>query len=176
MRRNVLVAVVCVALALSFARIHAQGKPTEADLTLRPNDTVAWIPAPGSPHKVQFGGTVTATVGGQPTQLTLTAPSDIEKIFTDFNPPLPPKPASGPDVRVFAAGQKVTAKVKADAVPQFFFTCGAHPNQMVTVPFLIKPADASKPQRAVQIVSDPSLQWLLNMDDGTKKTLNRNKQ
>jgi hypothetical protein len=170
------VAIVSI-LGLSVATLLGQGKPTAADLTLRPGDTITWTPA--GPHKVQFGGTVTVNVGGQSTTITLTSPTDIEKVLTNFSPALPPKPASGPDVRIFPAATKVTATVRPDAAAQsvsgLTFTCGAHPNLMATVPFTFAAAAAGQPSRQAEIVSDPSFQWFLKTAAGNK-TLNVNKQ
>lgn len=175
LNRAICVFAAAFAVGPTAGMVLAQDLPAPGDLTLRSGDTITWTPA--GPHRLQFGGTFTVTIGNTAKTFTLTAPADIEKVLTNFTPPLPPKPASGPDVRVFPKATKVTATVKTDfgtpSVSQFLFTCGAHPDIMVTVPFSIAPAAAGQPARAVQIISDPSLQWLLKTAAGNK-TLNVN--
>ena len=160
-----LIAVVLLLIGLTVT-LPAHNTPTPEELTLRPGDTVTWIPAPQ--HSLRFGGNVTHN--GKP--LALTAPADIEALLTNFKPPLPPKPKSGEDTRVFRPGEKVTATVSADAakhkVAEFFFTCGVHPNPMVTMSFVIKPAGADQMPRTVEIDGGPGFVWFLKTPTGNK--------
>lgn len=149
----------------------AQPPAAPADLIVRSGDTITWTPV--GVHRVRFGGTLASS--------TLTPGTDIEKVLTKFTPPLPAKPASGEDVRIYPAATKVTAVVKAGAdtqgVPSFFFTCGFQPHSpiMITVPFVIQPAVAGQAPRTIEIISDPTgaLQWLVKTASGNK-TLKRN--
>jgi plastocyanin len=152
-----------IAAGATLAPLWAQEPaPTPTELTLRPGDTITWTPEP--PHRVRFGGSVTH--GGT---LALTPFAEVEKILD-----ITPKLTAGADgIARAGTGEKVTAKVKADAdkagVPEFFFTCGfdPHRNIMVTRSFTIAPS-TGQPARDVQIGPPDSgtPRWILHTTPG----------
>jgi len=146
-------------LVASQLSVMAQGAPTKEDLTLHPGDTITWTPAPGSPHRVRFGGTVAGK--------TLTPFADVEKILENISPKLI---KDGDGFESDKGGVIVTAKVKADAADgsEFNFTCGFNPHTpiMVTVPFQIAPLPANEAPRNIQIRTDPPTKWLLATSHG----------
>jgi hypothetical protein len=149
--------------ATSGAVLAAEEQPASAaELTLRVGDTITW--APQGPHRLRFGGSVNNGA------LALTKFSDVQKVLGNFTPPPPDASADG--AVSWPAITKVTTKVKADsgtpAVTEFFFTCAAHMDAMVTVPFKVESALPGQPARNIQIVSahDLPLRWVLQTTPG----------
>src|ERR1051325_1600292 len=106
-------------VVLSSASL-AQSQSRPEDRTVRKGDTIVFtVPAP---HKLQLTG----SAGG----VQLPTAADIANLFT-LTPPLPP-------TGIYNAGKAVTAKVKEDAtVTTFRFTCGQHPDDMLSHPFTV---------------------------------------
>ena len=66
----------------------------------------------------------------------------------------------------------LVATVKDDAtgsgVASFVFTCGQHPGQMKSLPFIVAPKDVAQPPRTLKIRS-VGLDWMLDTPAGPIK-------
>jgi hypothetical protein len=155
---NALIAALCSGfLALVPAAAVAQIPSTEADRTLRQGDSIEWVSVSGGTHQVRFGGNVGGT--------TLTKIADVQAILS-----FPPAPApqltingdigSGPPA---GTGLLLQAKVKDDAIvgATFIFTCGIHPNGMISQQFKVAAKDPTQPARTIKIKGVTGMHWRL---------------
>jgi hypothetical protein len=148
----------CVAL-LATAPSWAQS--TDQDRTVRPGDRIEWFGR--APHRVQFGGS-----GGTP-EVPLTPLADVDKVLA-FVPPLF-EDVAGVGESPSGGTPMLVATVKDNAaaagVASFVFTCGQHPGEMKSLPFMV----AAKDDRASRtlIIRAVGLDWMLDTPSGPVK-------
>jgi hypothetical protein len=153
-----------LALAPPLLAAEIATPPTDEELTLRPGDTITWMPS--TPHRLRFGGKVRPDKGDFPTNNNVQLPSftDVKKVLNIA--PINPDFAVSGDIAKAGGAQKVVATVKPDAASQgvagFSFTCGfsdGHADDMLSVSFKFAappapPAVAPAPRNVEIITSD----------------------
>jgi hypothetical protein len=138
-------ATVLAFVALATASSHAQGAP---EAIVRQGDTIQWIAAAGPPHKLKFGAAGTTPI------------ADIEAIL-EFKPPL----VNGESKATSGTLQTATVKEdKATVGRTFVFTCGFHPDRMLSLAFTVAARDAGQTPRTHTVMGEAALHWHLHVD------------
>ena len=138
-----------VAIWLGFVAVPAPvSAQTQPEVVVRQGDTIQWVAAAGLQHKVKFGAAGTTPI------------ADIGAIL-NFTPPL----VNGESKATTGTLQTATVKEdKATVGKTFVFTCGFHPAQMVSLPFLVAAKVAGEPARTHTIMGEAGFHWHLHVD------------